>query len=105
MLTEAVPGRGRTGAKKKNKKPADALRVLKNLEQHILLDGFRIVIDLEKSRGSYLYDAASGRRLIDLYGGKEPRLIFVRRGQRTPVDRSLRLFRLDAGWVQPSTLR
>ena len=68
MLTEAVPGRGRTGAKKKNKKPADALRVLKNLEQHILLDGFRIVIDLEKSRGSYLYDAASGRRLIDLYG-------------------------------------
>jgi L-lysine 6-transaminase len=67
MLTEAVPGRGRTGAKK-NKKHADALRVLKNLEQHILLDGFRIVIDLEKSRGSYLYDAASGRRLIDLYG-------------------------------------
>src|SRR6266550_1336832 len=67
MLTEAVPGRSRTGAKK-NKKPADALRVLKNLEQHILLDGFRIVIDLEKSRGSYLYDAASGRRLIDLYG-------------------------------------
>ena len=67
MLTEAIPGRGRTGAKK-NKKSGDALRVLKNLEQHILLDGFRIVIDLEKSRGSYLYDAASGRRLIDLYG-------------------------------------
>jgi hypothetical protein len=40
------------------------LRVLKNLEQHTLLDGFRIVIDLE-SRGSS-YDAASGRRLIDL---------------------------------------
>jgi L-lysine 6-transaminase len=67
MLTEVVPGRGRTGAKK-NKKSGNALRVLKNLEQHILLDGFRIVIDLEKSRGSYLYDAASGRRLIDLYG-------------------------------------
>jgi L-lysine 6-transaminase len=33
-----------------------------------LLDGFRVVVDLEKSRGSYLYDAASGRRLIDLYG-------------------------------------
>ena len=67
MLTEAVPVRGRTGAKK-NKKGVDASRVLKSLEQHILLDGFRVVVDLEKSRGSYLYDAASGRRLIDLYG-------------------------------------
>ena len=42
--------------------------VLKTLEQHILLDGFKIVIDLDKSRGSYLYDAATGHRLIDLYG-------------------------------------
>src|SRR5437868_3490898 len=67
MLTEAVPVRGRTGAKK-NKKGVDASRVLNSLEQHILLDGFRVVVDLEKSRGSYLYDAASGRRLIDLYG-------------------------------------
>ena len=33
-----------------------------------MLDGFKIVIDLEKSRGSYLYDSASDRRLIDLYG-------------------------------------
>jgi L-lysine 6-transaminase len=33
-----------------------------------LLDGFKVVIDLEKSRGSYLYDAATGHRLIDLYG-------------------------------------
>jgi L-lysine 6-transaminase len=46
----------------------NASRVLESLEQHILLDGFRIVIDLEKSRGSYLYDAANGHRLIDLYG-------------------------------------
>ena len=37
--------------------PAD---VLKTLEEHILMDGFRIVIDLEKSRGSYLYDAVTG---------------------------------------------
>jgi L-lysine 6-transaminase len=34
----------------------------------VLLDGFKIVIDLEKSRGSYLYDKATGHRLIDLYG-------------------------------------
>ena len=43
-------------------------RALKTLEEHILLDGFRIVFDLEKSRGSYMYDASSGRRLIDFYG-------------------------------------
>ncbi|PYJ23666.1 MAG: L-lysine 6-transaminase, partial [Verrucomicrobia bacterium] len=36
--------------------------------QHVLLDGFKVVVDPEKSRGSYLYDAASDRRLIDLYG-------------------------------------
>ncbi|MGI8819437.1 MAG: L-lysine 6-transaminase [Chthoniobacterales bacterium] len=48
------------------KRPAgDAL---KTLEEHILLDGFKIVFDLEKSRGSYMYDAPSGRRLIDFYG-------------------------------------
>ncbi len=67
MLTEAASDRSRTGAKK-DKNSMNASRVLESLEHHILLDGFRIVIDLEKSRGSYLYDAATGHRLIDLYG-------------------------------------
>ena len=67
MLTEAVSGRGRTG-ESKNMKTVNASRVLKSLEQHILLDGFKIVIDLEKSRGSYLHNAVTGQRLIDLYG-------------------------------------
>ena len=58
--------------------PAD---VLKTLEEHILMDGFRIVIDLEKSRGSYL----------------------VRCGYRSSVDRSLRLLWFRAGRV--STIR
>src|SRR5262245_1200737 len=43
-------------------------RVLEEIAEHVLLDGFRIVIDLEKSKGSYLYDSAHNRRLIDLYG-------------------------------------
>src|SRR5438105_15311472 len=43
-------------------------RVLRSLEQHVLLDGFKIVIDLEKSRGSYLHNAVNDQRLIDLYG-------------------------------------
>jgi L-lysine 6-transaminase len=45
-----------------------AARALEILEKHILLDGFRIVLDHEKSRGSYLHNAASDSRLIDLYG-------------------------------------
>ena len=67
MLTESASARSRLGAKKE-RNSMNASRVLESLEQHILLDGFRIVIDLEKSRGSYLYDAAHGHRLIDLYG-------------------------------------
>src|SRR5216110_3278979 len=46
----------------------DSSWAVRALEKHILMDGFKIVIDLEKSRGSYLYDASTGRRLIDLYG-------------------------------------
>ncbi len=42
--------------------------VLDTIEQHVLLDGFKVVIDLDKSHGSYLYNAASDRPLIDLYG-------------------------------------
>jgi L-lysine 6-transaminase len=68
MLTEAArPSQRRSRESKKTKK-IDASHVLHELEQHILMDGFKIVIDLEKSRGSYLYDAATGHRLIDLYG-------------------------------------
>jgi L-lysine 6-transaminase len=45
-----------------------AVQALDQIAEHVLLDGFRIVIDLEKSKGSYLYDAAHNHRLIDLYG-------------------------------------
>src|ERR1700730_12564437 len=68
LLTEA----GRTSrtrlSKSKSKKSVDPSRVLHALGDHILLDGFKIVLDQEKSRGSYLFDAANGHRLIDLYG-------------------------------------
>ena len=67
VLTEAASPRSRA-AKSEKQKSMKPSSVLKTLEQHILLDGFKIVIDLEKSRGSYLYDAATGHRLIDLYG-------------------------------------
>src|SRR2546429_3506648 len=41
--------------------------VIAELEKHILVDGFKLVFDLEKSRGSRFVDAASGREWIDLY--------------------------------------
>ncbi|MDQ6630961.1 MAG: aminotransferase class III-fold pyridoxal phosphate-dependent enzyme, partial [Verrucomicrobiota bacterium] len=47
--------------------PISARRVVSELEKHILVDGFKIIIDLEKSRGSRLVDAATGRTFIDLY--------------------------------------
>ena len=42
--------------------------VVSDLEKHVLVDGFRIVIDLEKSQGSRLVDAVTRRELLDLYG-------------------------------------
>jgi L-lysine 6-transaminase len=42
-------------------------KVIAELEKHILVDGFKIVIDLKKSHGSWLVDAATQKRLVDLY--------------------------------------
>jgi L-lysine 6-transaminase len=67
VLTESVSSRSHTN-KSKKESGIDASNVLQTIAQHVLLDGFKVVIDLDKSRGSYLYDAASDRRLIDLYG-------------------------------------
>src|SRR3954454_21560820 len=67
MLTEPAPASRRSTETKKPRR-INAQHVLSELEEHILMDGFKIVIDLEKSRGSYLYDAATGHRLIDIYG-------------------------------------
>ena len=42
--------------------------VVPELEKHILIDGFKLVFDPVKSRGSRFVDAATGRELLDLYG-------------------------------------
>ena len=69
VLTEAARQSKKRGRIAETKSTVhDSSWTLRALEKHILMDGFKIVIDLEKSRGSYLYDAATGRRLIDLYG-------------------------------------
>ena len=42
-------------------------QVITELEKHILVDGFKLVIDLEKSRGSRFVDAPTGREIVDFY--------------------------------------
>ena len=41
--------------------------VLGVLSRHILVDGYHVVMDLDRSRGSYLYDARSGRPMLDFF--------------------------------------
>src|SRR5437667_5192237 len=67
VLEEAVSARNRT-VKSEKEKPIAPAKVLETIQQHVLLDGFKIVVDLDKSRGSYLHNRVDNRRLIDLYG-------------------------------------
>src|SRR5437879_3564993 len=69
VLTEAArPSKKRSRIAEMKGAVHDGAWALRAVEKHVLMDGFKIVIDLEKSRGSYLYDVATGRRLIDLFG-------------------------------------
>ncbi len=45
-------------------KPND---VLDTLKKHMLVDGFHIVLDLEKSENCYMVDARDGKKYIDFY--------------------------------------
>ena len=44
--------------------PAD---VHSALEKHMLVDGLDLVLDLERSQGSHLYDSREGRRFVDFF--------------------------------------
>lgn len=53
-----------------NAPPDGALQpagVLDELKRHILVDGFELVVDLERSRGCRFHDAHRDRTLLDLY--------------------------------------
>lgn len=50
------------------KRGAKPTEVLAELGKHVLVDGYRLVIDLQKSWGCHLVDAVSGKEFIDLYG-------------------------------------
>src|SRR5215831_2936692 len=67
VFAETPSTRNRTPKREAEKTLAPA-KVLQTIEQHVLLDGFKIVVDLDRSRGSYLHNRVDNRRLIDLYG-------------------------------------
>src|SRR5262249_10283920 len=67
VLAETPSTRNRTPKSEVEKAIAPA-KVLHTIEQHVLLDGFKIVVDLDKSRGSYLHNRVGNRHRIDLYG-------------------------------------
>ncbi len=41
--------------------------VQESLQKHLLVDGYNIVIDLEKSHGVWLHDAKSGNKYLDMF--------------------------------------
>ena len=41
--------------------------VLDVLSRHILVDGYHVVMDMKRSKGSYLYDARSDRPILDFF--------------------------------------
>jgi len=41
--------------------------IFKILKKNILVDGFHVALDLEKSKGSYIVDAISGKKYLDCY--------------------------------------
>ena len=52
--------------------PPPVLRIspalaIPTLQRHMLVDGFDIVIDLERSKGSYIVDARTGKRYLDFF--------------------------------------
>src|SRR5947208_12917445 len=67
VLTEAASSRSRA-TKSEEQKAIAPSKILETIEQHVLLQGSKVVVDLDKSRGSYLHNAVSNKRLIDLYG-------------------------------------
>src|SRR5437868_15336101 len=45
----------------------EAGKVHEMLAKHLLVDGFDLVVDLEKSQGSWIYDARTGKKFLDFF--------------------------------------
>jgi len=44
-----------------------ASEVHKTLASHILADGYHVIIDLERSHGSYIFDSSTQQEILDMY--------------------------------------
>ena len=85
--------------KLKTHSTVEASRVHEVLKKHILADGYEMVLDLEKSRGSYLHDARTGKEYLDFFtffasnplGMNHPKLAedqdFLERLQRAAINK------------------
>ncbi|MGH3424973.1 MAG: L-lysine 6-transaminase [Nocardioidaceae bacterium] len=67
MRTRDFPGEAAVGyiSSLDSEVRSDAVR--SRLARHLLVDGFRLVLDLDASGGSWLVDEATGERYLDLY--------------------------------------
>ena len=66
-LTQARRAVGRKSAPRKLFSAVPPREVVAELEKHVVVDGFKLIFDAEKSHGSRFVDAATGREVIDLY--------------------------------------
>ncbi len=48
-------------------RPMNPAEILPILKRRILVDGFDLVLDLERSRGSHLFDARTGKEYLDFF--------------------------------------
>jgi L-lysine 6-transaminase len=70
--TLKTPRRTTAGARKQKPRRATGSFIAPSLaiptmSRHMLVDGFDIVVDLKKSRGTYLVDARDGKRYLDFF--------------------------------------
>ena len=42
-------------------------KIIDGLSKHIITDGFHVVVDIDKSEGSWIVDAETGEKYLDCY--------------------------------------
>jgi L-lysine 6-transaminase len=62
-----MPGQNDKKPSTKNPVIIQPSEVHRTLNRHMLADGFDLVIDLQKSHGSYIYDSRSNKTLLDFF--------------------------------------
>ena len=58
---------GRAASPRRTRMAIPADQTFSSLRRHMLIDGFDLVVDLKRSKGSYLVDARDGKRYLDFF--------------------------------------